>query len=117
LPPGAHVVQTRTGYGYVQVPPPPQRRKVVIDFAKAGASAARGAAEPAEDPPVEAVASTAANARIVRVNAYPNPARGGWRATVEFDRLDAKLPVELRVFLRQGNATLSETLSYAMAPD
>jgi glucans biosynthesis protein len=51
------------------------------------------------------------------VNAYPNPARGGWRATVEFDRLDAKKPVELRVFLRQGTATLSETLSYAMAPD
>jgi glucans biosynthesis protein len=117
LPPGAHVVQTRTGYGYARVPPPPQRRKVVIDFATPGTTAARSDAEPPEDPPVEAVATTSANARIVRVNAYPNPARGGWRATVEFDRLDAKQPVELRVFLRQGTATLSETLSYAMAPD
>jgi periplasmic glucans biosynthesis protein len=50
------------------------------------------------------------------VNAYPNPARNGWRATVEFDRLDPKQAVELRVFLRQGANTLSETWSYALPP-
>ena len=117
-PPGARVVQTRTGYGYSKVPPPPQRRKFVFDFAAPGSTAARlAAAAELEDPPVEAVATTSANARLVRVNAYPNPGRGGWRATVEFDRIDPKQAVELRVFLRQGTTTLSETLSYAMAPD
>jgi glucans biosynthesis protein len=110
LPPGAFVTQTRSGYGYTKEPPPPQRRKLVIDFA--------GANLPAPDAVnVQAVASVNANARLVQVNAYPNPARQGWRATVEFDRLDAQQPVELRVFLRQGANTLSETWSYALAPD
>jgi glucans biosynthesis protein len=48
---------------------------------------------------------------------YPNGGRNSWRATLEFDRIDAKQAVELRVFLRQGANTLSETWSYAMAPE
>jgi glucans biosynthesis protein len=110
LPPGAHVQQTRGGYGYMKEPPPASRRKLLIDFAGPGLPP-----EDAED--VQAVTSGNANARIVHVNAYPNPSRAGWRATVEFDRLDAQQPVELRVFLRQGANTLSETWSYALAPD
>lgn len=113
LPPGAHAQQTRSGHGYTKEPVPPNRRKLVVDFA--------GAVLPAPDAldaqDVQAVASANANARVVHVNAYPNPARRGWRATIEFDRLDAKQPVELRVFLRQGANTLSETWSYALAPD
>ena len=58
-----------------------------------------------------------ANGRVVRSHVYPNGGRNSWRATLEFDRLDAKQAVELRVFLRQGANTLSETWSYAMAPD
>jgi periplasmic glucans biosynthesis protein len=126
LPPNSHVTQSRTGYGYSKTPPPKQRRKFLLDFAGpalpqgpaamlADAAAAESAANPGNI--VQAVASTSVNARIVRVNAYPNPARKGWRATVEFDRLDPKQAVELRVFLRQGANTLSETWSYALAPD
>jgi glucans biosynthesis protein len=110
LPPGAHVQQTRVGYGYTKEPPPPGRRKLLIDFAGPGLPP-----DDAED--VQAVASGNANLRLVHVNVYPNPARRGWRATVEFDRLDAQQPVELRVFLRQGTNTLSETWSYALPPD
>jgi glucans biosynthesis protein len=117
LPPGAHVVQTRTGYGYTRVRPPPQRHKFVIDFAAPSYPAARAGQLERDDGQVEAVANASVNAQIVRVNAYPNPARPGWRATLEFDRLDPKQAVELRVFLRQGANTLSETWSYALAPD
>jgi glucans biosynthesis protein len=109
-------LQTRTGHGYTKVPPPPERHKVVVDFSALPAGGGRAEAHDKADSAVEAVASASANARIVRVNAYPNPARGGWRATLEFDRLDPKQAVELRVFLRQGANTLSETWSYAMAP-
>jgi periplasmic glucans biosynthesis protein len=116
-PPGAHVVQTRTGYGYTKAAPPPQRRKFVIDFAAPSYAGAKAAALEKEEAPVEAIASASSNAKVIRINAYPNAGRGGWRATVEFDRLDPKQAVELRVFLRQGANTLSETWSYAMAPD
>ncbi len=115
LPPGAHVIQTRTGYGYTRVPQPKQRHKLLIDFA-GPALASVGQAQNLQAQ-VEAVATSSPNGRIVRVHAYPNPARNGWRATLEFDRVDAKQAVELRVFLRQGANTLSETWSYAMPPD
>jgi glucans biosynthesis protein len=114
LPPGAYVTQTRTGYGYTKLPPPKQRHKLLVDFS---GPALPPAPRPAADDDVQAVASASANARIVRVHAYPNPARNGWRATLEFDRVDPKQAVELRVFLRQGANTLSETWSYAMAPE
>jgi periplasmic glucans biosynthesis protein len=116
-PPGALVAQTRTGYGYSKQPPPPQRRKFVIDFAAPSYAGTKAGALEKEEAPVEAIASASSNAKVIRVNAYPNAGRGGWRATVEFDRLDPKQAVELRVFLRQGANTLSETWSYAMAPD
>jgi glucans biosynthesis protein len=115
-PPGAMVLQSRTGYGYTKTPPPPERQKFVVDFAAPSSGAARVEALELQGTAVEAVASVSANGRLHRVNAYPNPARGGWRATVEVDRLDPKRAVELRVFLRQGTNTLSETWSYAVAP-
>ncbi len=119
LPPGAHVMQTRTGYGYTRFPQPKQRHKMLIDFAGPALPAVEKSGEQAQNlqAPVEAVASVSPNGRIVRVHAYPNPARNGWRATLEFDRVDAKQAVELRVFLRQGANTSSETWSYALAPD
>lgn len=115
LPPGAHVTQTRTGYGYTKFPQPKQRHKMLIDFA--GPALPSTAQAQNLQAAVEAVATTSPNGRLVRVHAYPNPARNGWRATLEFDRVDAKQAVELRVFLRQGTNTLSETWSYVMAPD
>lgn len=115
LPPAAHVVQTRTGYGYTKSPQPKQRHKMLIDFS--GPALTSGEQAQNLQAPVEAVATASPNARIVRVHAYPNPARSGWRATLEFDRVDAKQAAELRVFLRQGANTLSETWSYALAPE
>ena len=115
LPPGAHVTQTRTGYGYTKSPQPKQRHKMLIDFV-GPALASTDQAQNLQGP-VEAVATASTNARVVRVHAYPNPARKGWRATLEFDRVDAKQAVELRVFLRQGANTVSETWSYALAPE
>jgi periplasmic glucans biosynthesis protein len=110
-PPGAWAAHTRSGYGYASQPQARERRKLVIDFVG-------GPTLPAEQAEaVQAVASASSNARVVRVHAYPNPVRGGWRATLEFDRLDPKQAVELRVFLRQGSNTLSETWSYALSPE
>jgi glucans biosynthesis protein len=116
LPPGAHVTQTRTGYGYNKVTQPKQRHKFLIDFVGPALPTAKQA-QNLQGEKVEAVAYASANGRIGRVHAYPNEARNGWRATLEFDRVDAKQAVELRVFLRQGANTLSETWSYAMAPE
>jgi periplasmic glucans biosynthesis protein len=111
MPPGAWALQTRTGYGFFKGPRPEQRYKYVIDFS----NTALPTGVSAED--VQAVATLNPNARLIRVHAYPNPVRGGWRATVEFDRLDPKQAVELRIFLRQGANTLSETWSYALPPN
>jgi glucans biosynthesis protein len=111
VPPGAFVQQTRFGHGWVQRPVARERRKVVVDFTGAPALSAK------EADAVEAVATVSPNAKLVRVHAYPNPVRSGWRATVEFDRLDPRQAVELRLFLRHGTNTLSETWSYALAPE
>lgn len=117
-PPGARVVQTRSGHGYTPTPVPPQRRKLLLDFTGPGLPRADGAAQDADAKAVEAVVTLANdNAKLLRVNAYPNPALPGWRATLEFDRLDPTRPVELRVFLRNGANAISETWSYALPPD
>jgi glucans biosynthesis protein len=110
-PPGAWAMQTRTGYGFFKGQRPTERQKLVIDFSNTPLPPATSADD------VQAVATLNANARLIRVHTYPNPVRGGWRTTVEFDRLDAKQAVEIRVFLRQGANTLSETWSYALPPN
>jgi glucans biosynthesis protein len=118
VPPGARVVQTRSGFGYTKTPLPPQRRKLLLDFAGAGLPAADASPDDAAVKAIEAVATLGnGNARLLRVNAYPNPALPGWRATVEFERIDPTRPVELRVFLRNGANAISETWSYALPPD
>jgi periplasmic glucans biosynthesis protein len=108
----SRVVQTRSGYGYVDAdrPNPPERHKVVIDFSEVPLPSGYSSRE------VKAVTDLSKNARIVRVHTYPNPVRGGWRTTVEFDWLDVKQGVDLRAFLQIGANTLSETWSYALAP-
>ncbi|MCC9597491.1 glucan biosynthesis protein G [Rubrivivax sp. JA1055] len=109
-PPGARVVQTRFGHGYREAPIPPQRLQFHLDFdgpALAGLPA---------DAAVEAVVSGNDNARALRAIVYPNPARGGWRVSIDVERADAGRALELRAFLRLGDRTLSETWSYALAP-
>jgi glucans biosynthesis protein len=53
----------------------------------------------------------------VRANAQPNPASGGWRVTLDVERHDARRPLELRLYLKRGNQTLTETWSYALPPE
>jgi periplasmic glucans biosynthesis protein len=111
LPPGAWATQSRAGHGYFKGTRSNERHKLVIDFT---ATALPAGVSPAE---VQAVASLGANAKLLRVHTYPNEVRGGWRTTVEFERLNAKHAVEARIFLRQGANTLSETWSYALPPN
>ncbi len=109
-PPGARVLQTRSGYGYFKGERPAGLHKLVVDFS----DAALPAGVQAQD--VQGLASLNANARLRRVHTYPSPVRGGWRSTLEFERLDASQPVELRLYLQAGTHALSETWSYVLPP-
>ena len=110
LPPGAWVVQSRFGHGYREGKLPAGRMQFHLDFA--GPSL-----QGLSDEEVEGVASGNHNVRDMRVIAQPNPAVSGWRVTVDYERVNPKQPVELRVFLRAGSRTLSETWSHALAPE
>ncbi|MBT9598259.1 MAG: glucan biosynthesis protein G [Vitreoscilla sp.] len=107
-PPAARVVQTRRGFGYREARIAPGLEQFHLDFAGPGLEA--GGA-------VEAVVTGDTNLRKLRSHAYPNTAAGGWRVTLEFERVDPARPVELRAFLRQDGRVLSETWSYALAPE
>jgi glucans biosynthesis protein len=109
-PPAARVVQSRRGHGYHEGPVPDGQLQFHVDFTAPPALAAA-------HPEAAAVVSTDANARLLRATTYPNPATGGWRTSIEIQRLDAKRPVELRAFLRDGDQTLSETWSYCLPPE
>jgi glucans biosynthesis protein len=110
LPPGAWVMQTRRGHGYRKTPIPAAHMQYQIDFA----GPVLAGLKPDD---VEAVASANANVRGLRAIAYPNPALQTWRVTLDCERIDPQQPVELRVFLRSGSRTLSETWSHALAPE
>jgi periplasmic glucans biosynthesis protein len=113
LPAGtlARVQQTRRGHGFLSAPARPGQQQLHVDFAGPGLQAlAEGAA-------VEAVLSGNPNAGTLRANAYPNRERGGWRVTIDFERQDPRLPVELRLQLRLAGKLLTETWAYALAPE
>lgn len=109
-PPGAHVVQTRAGIGYREGAVERGRTQLHLDF---DGDALRSLPPGTE---VEAVVTAGGNAERLRAHAYPNPAAGGWRVSIEFFRRDPRQPVELRAFLRAGERVLSETWSYALPP-
>jgi glucans biosynthesis protein len=109
--PAAYVAQSRRGQGYRVGKVPPDAVQFHVDFVGA---ALQGLGS---DSGVEAVVSADDNASGLRAQAYPNPVSGGWRMTLDFRRRDAKRPVELRAFLRQGQQVLSETWSYALPPE
>ncbi len=110
LPPGAWAVQSRRGHGYRESAIAPGHTQYHIDFA---GPALEGLGE--DD--VQAVATANDNVRSLRVIAHPNTALKGWRVTVDFERVHRQQPVELRVFLRSGTRTLSETWAHALAPE
>ena len=103
--------QTRRGHGYLSAPPPRGQQQLHVDFAGPSLQALpEGAA-------VEAVASANANVRGLRANAYPHAERGRWRVSLDFERIDARQPVELRLQLRLAGNLLTETWAYALAPE
>ena len=106
-PPLAYVAQTRRGHGYLRKPD--DSISLIIDFE--GAALRKLPA----DTPVQGVVSTDPNIDVIEANAYRNDVTGGWRLALRIRRQDDKKPGELRAFLRNGAATLSETWSYILS--
>ncbi len=102
-PPFARVVQTRQGKGYTRNPD--NSLGFVVDYAG-----------PLDgDAAVTAVVSGDANAQIIEHSVQANANGVGWRLVLRMHRNDDGKPVELRAFLRRGDA-VSETWSYALPP-
>jgi periplasmic glucans biosynthesis protein len=104
------VIATRYGRGGVPGQPrPPGVFKFAVDFA-GGALATLGK----EDRSVEAVV-TASSGTVLKVDAYANKGDESWRAIFDLQTSGSQ-PVELRLFLRKGGETLTETWAYQFAP-
>lgn len=110
-PPASRVLQTRRGHGYRESPTPASQLQFHLDFSPTALAGAGGAEA------VEAVATGNDNVRGLRAHAYPHEASGGWRVTIDLERIDLARPVELRAFLRHGNSVISETWAYALPPE
>ena len=109
---GATVLQTRRGHGYREAVIQPNDMQFQIDFV------GRALQGLPSDAAIDVAASGNDNVRKLRAHAYPNPQTGGWRVSLSFERIDAAKPVELRAQLRNAaGAILSETWSYALAPE
>lgn len=107
----ATVLQTRRGHGYREERIAANRQQLHVDFSAAPVKGLNS------DAPVEVVVSSNANVRVLQARAYPNAARGGWRMNIEYERIDTAQPVELRAQLKLAGHVLSETWSYALAPE
>jgi len=100
------VVQTRRGRGFARKAD--GDIQYVVDF---DGPALRSLAAPTD---VEPVIWVDANAEVRERNLFKNPVSGAWRMTVRFKRNDAAKPVELRAYLKQQQAILTETWSYIL---
>lgn len=109
--PLARVLQSRRGHGFTATPPAPGKQQLHVDFAGPSLQALESTAA------IEAAVSADGNVRGLRAHAYPNAERGGWRVNLDFERIDARQPVELRLQLRLAGNVLSETWAYALAPE
>ena len=109
--PLARVLQTRRGHGFTAAPPMQGQQQLHVDFAGAALQALPAGAA------VQAVAGANANVRGLRAHAYPNPERAGWRVSLDYERIDPRQPVELRLQLQLADKLLSETWAYALAPE
>jgi periplasmic glucans biosynthesis protein len=108
-PPKSWVVQSRRGLGYAK-----DRDGVIglaVDFVGPALK------QLAPDAAVAAVVSTTDNAKIREQIVERNEVSGGYRVVLRLQRVDADKPVELRMFLRSGDRTLSETWSYLLPPE
>jgi glucans biosynthesis protein len=105
LPPVGRVVSTRSG----AVPGQPRSRRFVIDFSCPGLEQ-QGSSFAAE--PVV----LAARGRISNQGAGYNAPQRTWRVSFDVAAEDGAATVELRVRLRKGGATCSETWTYCWTP-
>ncbi|WP_298927720.1 glucan biosynthesis protein [uncultured Ramlibacter sp.] len=110
--PGASVLQSRRGHGFVQ---PGDNRSGQVQYVLDVAGPALDALPPGT--PVRAMVSADGNGRVVEQLAYPNPATHGWRMSFRVQRIDPARPVELRAFLQQDNHSVSETWSSILLPE
>ena len=108
--PAGRTVQTRVGFGFREAAAPANRLQLHVDFA--GPALAR--LPPDSD--VKPVVSAGAGSRVLAARVEPHPAIGGWRMTLDVERIDPRRALELRAFLRLGDDTLTETWAYALAP-
>lgn len=108
-PPQAFVAQSRRGVGPNHGPN--AGIGFVIDFeGPALRSLPRNA-------PFDAVVTLDGNADLLEQVVYRNEVTGGARLTLRLRRRDDAKPVEMRAFLTQDGATMSETWSYLLPPD
>ena len=105
-PPLAWVAQTRRGHGYLRKPD--DSIALMVDFE--GPALHKLPA----DAPVKAVVTADSNLDVLEANTIHDEVTGGWRLALRVKRLDDRKPGELRAFLRDGTATLSETWSYIL---
>lgn len=112
----AWVTQSRHGLGYREGPLPPNRLQFHIDFQGPGLDGL----SPEQ---VQAVVSASGPARGLQAVAQPHAVAGGWRVTLDLERIDPRQALELRLHLAQPAAAnqpgrvLSETWSFALPPD
>lgn len=66
---------------------------------------------------VDAIVSSSDNGKIREQLVQRNEVTGGYRVVLHLQRTAADKPVELRMFLRSGDRTLSETWSYLLPPE
>lgn len=112
-PPGSWATQSRRGIGYSKLAADERASQVqyVVDFTGPALDALPAGA------PVQAVATSDANGRVLEQLAYFNPAAKSWRMTLRVQRLDPARPVELRAFLQHDTHILSETWTNIILPD
>jgi periplasmic glucans biosynthesis protein len=107
-PPGGYVAATRAG----AVLHPPERRRIVVDFAGPGLDTKDKKALP-----LEAVVSVGKGAKLIaQGDPYHITPTGLWRAVFELEADGSRQPVELRCYLRRGEKTLTETWSNLWTP-
>ena len=112
LPPNGWVLQSRRGIGYSRQSAQMQGQTIqyAIDFTGPALDSLL------ESAPVQAVATSDANGRVLESIAYRNPANGSWRMNLRVQRIDPAQPVELRAFLKHNSNTVSETWTNLVTP-
>jgi periplasmic glucans biosynthesis protein len=104
LPPGGRVIATRQDGG-----PNGDTNRFVLDFGGKELDAL-----PDDAPPAAVITmSPADSADLLDHHVLRNPDTGGWRLSFQLKPKTDK-PVELRAFLKNDNAVLTETWSYAV---